>query len=43
MAAFEGRFQQSNITTILDFYTNTFPEFGVLPEIAKALDELDWT
>lgn len=40
MAAFEG-----NLKPILLLFFNycIFLEFGVLPEIAKAIDELEWT
>lgn len=43
MAAFEGM----KIENLVFLLTYTFPayflEFGVLPEIAKAIDELEWT
>lgn len=42
MTAFEGKNYDFNIPAFLRL-CKILSEFGVLPEIAKAIDELEWT
>lgn len=42
MTAFEGTLYVINELTVLKVIF-CITEFGVLPEIAKAVDELEWT